>query len=199
VSHEADREAIRLAVRKRYRKVAVKAEGLFNYPTGHHGARNLGYDPRDIAGAPPAVIDSFCGVGHPLSLERIEPDDSILDVGCGAGFDLLVAARLVGLGGYVRGIDSTESMVKIAARYRSQLGGPRTDVCAAACEAIPFESEVFDVVISNGMLNLSPQKDVCLQEVHRVLKPGGRFLLADIALRGDLPPEVKGSLDAWTQ
>jgi ubiquinone/menaquinone biosynthesis C-methylase UbiE len=172
---------------------------MFRYPTGRKGAHNLGYGSSDVAHAPSAVIEAFCGVGHPLSLESVRTDDCLLDVGCGSGFDLLVAAPLVGAGGRVCGIDITDRMVELAAEYLRPLSGPQADVCVAACEAIPFDPELFDIVISNGMLNLSPQKDLCLREVHRVLKPGGRFLLADMVLAADPPSEVAGSLEAWVQ
>lgn len=194
-----DNNSIRGAIRKRYRELAGSAAGMFRYPTGREGAQNLGYDPRDFGDAPASMIGTFCGVGHPLSLEKVELDDCVLDVGCGSGFDLFVAARLVGPGGYLCGIDSTDKMVEIAASHLIQRRYPRAAVSVAECEAIPFDCGTFDVVISNGMLNLSPQKDRCLQEIHRVLKPGGRFLLADMVLKGDLPPGAAGSLEAWTQ
>lgn len=199
MSQTPNRDAIHKAIRERYREVAGNAEGMFRYPTGRRGAQILGYDPGDIAKAPSAVIETFCGVGHPLSLERVGIGDCLLDVGCGSGFDLFVAARLIGAGGCVCGIDSTDGMVEVAARHLRQMHTPRIDVCVAACEAIPFDSEVFDVVISNGVLNLSPEKNSCVREIHRVLKPGGRFLLADMVLSGDQPQSVAGSLEAWTQ
>jgi arsenite methyltransferase len=188
---------IREAVRGKYREVAACAEGKFGYPTGRLGAETLKYDLSVIEAIPEGLVESFCGVGNPFSLGPVEAGQSVLDVGCGAGFDLITAGRLVGSEGRASGIDLTPEMVE-RARYNLETAGIAGEVKVAGCEEIPFPDEEFDLVISNGVLNLSPEKEKCFAEIFRVLKPGGRLQLADIVLKGDLPEEKARSLDAWS-
>lgn len=191
-------EAVLEAVRKKYGEVSRTAEGKFNYPTGRQGALALGYDAAAIDALPVELIESFCGVGNPLSLGPVSEGDAVLDVGCGAGFDLIVAARLAGPTGRVSGIDLTPEMAEKARRNLLKAGLSSGEVRIAGAEEIPYEDGSFDLVISNGVLNLSPLKDRCFREIYRVLKPGGRLQFADIVLKGDLPDKVAGSLEAWS-
>lgn len=179
--------------------MAVSAAGKFNYPTGKDGAKALGYDPAVIESAAPRLLESFCGVGNPFSLGKIRPGDRVLDFGCGAGFDLLVAAGLVGAGGLVCGMDLTQEMVERALENLSRAGVRGFEVKKVDSETIPYPDGFFDVVTSNGVINLSPHKQACFQEIHRVLKRGGRFQFADIVLENELPAGVAGSLEAWSQ
>ncbi|MEJ2313736.1 MAG: methyltransferase domain-containing protein [Nitrospirota bacterium] len=188
---------IREAVRGKYREVAASAEGKFKYSTGRTGAEALKYDQSIIDAMPEGLIESFCGVGNPFSLGPVEAGQSVLDVGCGAGFDLITAGRLVGPEGRASGIDLTPEMVEKARRYL-ETAGIAGEVKVAGCEELPFPDEEFDLVISNGVLNLSPEKEKCFAEILRVLKPGGRLQFADIVLKGDLPDEKARSLDAWS-
>jgi arsenite methyltransferase len=191
-------EEIREAVKKKYREVSENAEGKFTYPTGRAGAEALGYDPEVIEAMPDAALESFCGVGNPFSLGAIGTGEAVLDVGCGAGFDLIVAGLLVGREGSACGIDLTEEMAEKARQNLRDARVPTFDVRISGVEDIPFESDFFDVVISNGVLNLSPLKEQAFAEIHRVLKPGGRLQFADIVLKADLPDRMVGSLEAWS-
>jgi SAM-dependent methyltransferase len=191
-------EAVLEAVRKKYSEVSRTAEGKFAYPTGRQGALALGYEASAIDAMPPGLIESFCGVGNPFSLGPVRPGEAVLDVGCGTGFDLIVAGRLVGPSGRVCGIDVTQEMVEKAGRNLIQAALPHGEVRVAGAEEIPYEDGSFALVISNGVLNLSPLKEKCFREIYRVLRPGGRLQFADIVLKADLPEKVSGSLEAWS-
>lgn len=194
-----DPESIRSAVRERYTSVARTAEGQFPYPTGRVGAERLGYADGLVESAPAGMLDSFCGVGNPLSLGEAEKGWSVLDIGCGAGLDLFAAARAVGASGRVCGIDMTPAMVVAAQDHLDGRIACDLQVREASCESIPWEDGSFDLVISNGVLNLAPDKPACFAEIARVLRAGGRLQLADIVLRGDLPPGEASSPEAWSR
>jgi SAM-dependent methyltransferase len=191
-------EEIRAALRKKYAEVSQSAEGKFSYPTGRSGARALGYDLSVLEGMPDELVESFCGVGNPFVLGPIRPEETVLDVGCGAGFDLFVASRLVGRKGKVCGIDLTAEMAAKARKNLARAGIATGEVRLAGAEDIPYDEKTFDIVISNGVLNLSPLKEKSFQEIRRVLKSGGRLQFADIVLKADLPQDVANSLDAWS-
>lgn len=186
-------------MRRKYSEVADSAAGKFGYPTGLEGARALGYDPVLVNAAQPCMLEPFCGVGNPFSLFPIQPGSILLDVGCGAGFDLYVAARLTGPGGKVYGVDLTEAMVARARENLEQACITNAEVRQAEAESLPFEDDTFDVVVSNGVINLSPEKETLFREINRVLKPGGRFAFADVVLEQQLPSDMAGSADAWSQ
>lgn len=196
---EIDPSAIREAIRKKYVEVARSAEGEFTYPTGRQGALALGYDPAIIAGLPDDALASFCGVGNPVALGPIKAGESILDVGCGAGFDMIVASHFVGGTGRVSGIDMTPQMVQKARANLERAGVMNCEVQVSGAESIPYRDASFDVVISNGVINLSPAKEEVFREICRVLRPGGRFQFADIVVNHALPPDVANSLEAWSQ
>jgi len=177
----------------------VSAAGKFEYPTGKEGARALGYDEAVIASAHARFFESSCGVGNPFSLGPIRAGESVLDIGCGGGFDLFVASRLVGAQGRLCGTDLTEDMVRTARENLALAGIAKYEIRKIDSEAIPYEDRSFDAVISNGVINLSPRKETLFQEVHRVLKPGGRLQFADIVLERDLPAALAGSAEAWSQ
>jgi arsenite methyltransferase len=179
--------------------VAISAEGKFAYPTGMVAAEALGYDPVFIHSAPSSLLKSFCGVGNPFSLGEILPGNSALDIGCGAGFDLYVAQRLVGESGKVCGLDLTREMVNLARRNLAESGMDDIEVVHVSSEEIPYKENTFDVVISNGVINLTPSKEDLFREIFRVLRNGGRLLLADVVLERELPHTFVGSLEAWSQ
>lgn len=194
-----DLKEIRNAIRNKYAEVSVSSEGKFQYPTGKDGANALGYDSAIIQSIDQKCIKSFCGVGNPFSLGKIRTGAAVLDFGCGAGFDLLVASRLVGESGLVCGVDLTEEMVEQAKVNLARAGIANIEIRKVDSENIPYADNTFDVVISNGVINLSPCKNICFREIYRVLKPGGEIQFADVVLENELPADIAGSLEAWSQ
>lgn len=190
---------IRDAVRKRYVDASRSAEGMFKYPTGREGAAALGYDPNIISRMPDDLINSFCGVGNPFALADLPTGGIVLDVGCGAGFDLIVASELVGPAGEVHGTDLTEEMVRSAQAAVDQLGITNVEIRHVDSDALPYQDETFDVVVSNGVINLSPSKRELFKEIFRVLKPGGTLQFADIVRDQESPGETGANLAAWAQ
>lgn len=192
-------DAIRSAIRAKYASVAVSAEGKFSYPTGRAGAEALGYDSGIIRQAPSRLLKSYCGVGNPFSLGGTWAGAIILDYGSGAGFDLFVAGRLAGESGRIYGVDLTKAMVERSIINLSAAGSTNIDIRQIDGEQLPYPDDYFDLVISNGVINLSPFKSACFREFHRVLKPGGRLQFADIVLERDMPAEMTGNPEAWSQ
>lgn len=182
---------IRDGIAQKYRKVAVSPEGLFRYPTGEASTRHLGYPPDLLAAIPAAIRERFVGVGNPVALGPIVPGEAVLDLGCGAGFDTLVAAQLVGPVGRVAGVDMSPEMVAVAEAALRVANFPQVEFRVAQVEALPFPDASFDVALSNGVLNLIPDKPAALREIFRVLRPGARLQACDMGLVGDQPPPDK--------
>jgi len=192
-------DAIRAAIRRKYAEVSVSAAGKFQYPTGKAGAIALKYDQEIIRNTSQSLLDSFCGVGNPFSLGNIKNEDIVLDVGCGAGFDMFVTSRLVGENGRVCGVDLTDQMIERSQKNLTEAGVMNFELKKVDTENIPYADATFDVVISNGVINLSPCKDKLFSEIYRVLKPGGRLQFADVVLDKEMPSHLSGSLEAWSQ
>ncbi len=182
---------IRHGITKRYRQVAVSPAGLFRYPTGEASARGLGYPLDLVAAIPPGIRERFVGLGNPFALGPIRREEAVLDLGCGAGFDAFVAAQLVGPQGRVVGIDLSPEMLAVAEAGRAEAGIPQIEFREAAAEALPFPDASFDVALSNGVLNLVPDKPAAVREIFRVLRPGGRLQACDMSLVGEEPPPDK--------
>ena len=196
---DQEKGLIREKIQEKYERVAASPAGCFRYPTGREGIEKLGYPPELWQDFPEELLASFCGVGNPFSLGVIEPGQSVLDIGCGAGFDVFVAARLVGPQGRVVGIDVTQRMVEKAKEHLSRLGLKQAAFQLGNAEALPFPDKDFDVVISNGVLNLTLDKNKAVGEIYRVLRPGGRLMVADMALVETLPPERDKKIENWYQ
>ena len=194
-----DRKKIYKAIHRKYKKVAKNPTGLFKYPTGRAGLEALQYPSKLINALPEAVTDSYCGVGNPFSLGPIDQGEAVLDIGCGSGVDAIFTAMITGPSGKVVGIDLTPEMLKRAKENLSLTELKNITFEEAGADNLPFADQNFDVVISNGALNLVPDKSMALSEVFRVLKPGGRLMLADQILIGELPKEKKQIIKSWSR
>jgi SAM-dependent methyltransferase len=191
-------EEIRAAVEQRFAQVARSPEHETKFPVGPSSAKKLGYDPQEIDALPPSVTASFCGVGNPLGLGDVHPGQTVLDLGSGPGVDSLLAARRVGPTGKVVGVDLCPEMVEKARCNASSLGLHNVEFLQAGIEKVPLPDASADVVISNGVFNLCPDKPAVLAEAFRVLRPGGRLQMADILLHDDVTPEEVAHKGEWS-
>ena len=194
---QTDKENITKSILEKYAKASVSMEGSFRYPTGASALRMLGYEETILSLLPESVQAVYCGVGNPFSLGAIDPGMAVIDIGCGAGVDTLFAALIVGPGGRVVGVDITPEMVERAKANLKQVKLPNVSLYQASAEQLDFPPEGFDVAISNGVLNLVVNKERALAEIYKVLKPGGRLMLTDQVLTGELPESKKDMLTSW--
>ncbi len=194
-----DQKQIEESIREKYVKVTVSPEGLFRYPTGRAGLETLHYDPEILQTLPEQVTAAYCGVGNPFSLGPIYPGEAVLDIGCGAGVDTIIAAQMVGPSGSVRGLDLVPEMLNRARENARLARAENVEFKEGSAEELPYPDASFDVVISNGVFNLVVDKGKALEEVRRVLKPGGRFMIADQVLTGELPKATRVRVDNWAR
>jgi SAM-dependent methyltransferase len=191
------RKKINDGIRQKYVKVSVSPEGLFKFPTGRAGLEALNYDPDVVSSLPEDAVASYCGVGNPFTLGPIHAGEAVLDIGCGGGMDTFAAAIMVGPKGKAVGIELVPEML---ARARKNLGETRLKNVSfqeASAEDLPFPNEGFDVVLSNGVFNLIPDKERALAEVFRALKPRGRLMIADQVLVNQIQKDKKTMVDSW--
>ena len=184
-------------IKKTYASVSREPEKDFIFPTGRAWAEDLGY-PEELSQVPDFVAESFAGVANPFSLGRLEPGERVLDLGCGAGTDTLVAALMVGPEGSVTGIDMTPEMLEKARAGATALGDENVTFAEGEAERLPFEEASVDVVISNGVIDLIPDKDAVFGEIQRVLVPGGRIQIADVTIQQPVSDEGRRNIDLWT-
>ena len=194
-----ERKRIREGINEKYKRVAISPEGKFSYPTGRAGLEGQKYDPEVLKTLPEDILASYCGVGNPFSLDTVNKGEAVLDIGCGAGVDTLVAAITVGPEGRVVGIDLVPEMLEQAKANLKKTSLKNVTFQEASAETLPFPDKSFDVVISNGVFNLIPDKAKALREVFRVLKSSGRFLLADQILMGDMPADTESMVENWAR
>ncbi len=197
VDAEIDVELLKSEIKKTYASVSQEPGKDFIFPTGRAWAEDLGY-PDELASVPESAVESFAGVANPFSLGRLGPGEHVLDLGSGAGTDSLVAAQMVGPQGSVVGIDMTPEMVAKARSSAAALGLGNVEFVEGEAERLPFEDARFDVVISNGVIDLVPDKDLVFAELHRVLRPGGRLQLADVTIQRPVSEEGRRNIDLWT-
>jgi arsenite methyltransferase len=193
-----DSEALRAEVRDKYRQVAEAPDGSYHFHTGRSLAARLGYERSAVDGLPDSAVESFAGVGNPFSLRSLQPGDRVVDVGSGAGLDSFVARAQVGPAGQVIGVDMTAEMLEKSRKTATSLGVENVEFREGLAEALPVEDGWADVVISNGVINLCPDKRAVLTEIHRVLRPGGVLQFADIANGRPVPEEALRNIDLWT-
>jgi arsenite methyltransferase len=193
-----DVETLRQAIQEEYAEVASHPQKGFHFHTGRPLARMLEYLDEWLEGIPESCIESFAGTGNPFSLGELHPGERVVDVGCGAGIDSLIAAKKVAPDGRVIGVDMTPSMLKKARQAAEEAGLESVEFREGYAEALPVEDSWADVIISNGVLNLMPDKDAALQEMSRMLKPGGRLQIGDIQVQKAVPESAKRKIDLWT-
>ena len=193
----ADPQELMRAVRHRYAAVAREPRGQFPYPVGVESLSRLGYDTRWTASLPAHVVERFVGVGNPLRVRPPRRAERVLDVGCGCGVDTLVAAQLVGPAGRAVGLDATPEMLAHP-RDAPALNGCAPAFIQGVVEQLPFADGSFDLVISNGALNLATDKDRSFSEIARVLVSGGEMVVADLIVRNTVPEHLLASMDAWS-
>jgi arsenite methyltransferase len=182
-----------------YGRVAKDPDGEFHFHRGPaYASEFLGYDAGELAELPPECTASFAGIANPLAIGPIRPGETVLDIGCGAGMDLLLAAKRVGLRGHAIGIDITDAMVERARKSAEVARLPQVEIRKGDATALPIPDRSSDVVSSNGVLNLVPEKERAFAEIVRVLKPGGRLHLGDIALDVPLSEGARRNIDLWT-
>jgi len=194
---DIDVDVLKSEIRKTYASVSQEPEKEFIFPTGRPWAEDLGY-PEELASVPETAVESFAGVANPFSLGRLSRGERVLDLGSGAGTDSLVAAQMVGESGRVTGIDMTPEMLAKARAAAAELGAANVEFVEGEAERLPFPDGHFDVVISNGVIDLIPDKDVVFAELNRVLVPGGRLQIADVTIQNPVSEEGRRNIDLWT-
>ncbi len=192
-----DADELLAKVKDMYKAVAERPDEGFHFETGRGLAERLGYRTADLDRVPSGAIDSFAGVGYFFDLAALEPGERVLDLGSGSGMDAFVAALQVGDQGRVIGLDMTEEQLAKAGRLRSEAGFDQVEFRSGLIEELPFDDGTFDAVISNGVINLAPDKDAVFSEASRVLRPGGRLAIADIVTEETLTEAIVTNVDLW--
>lgn len=193
-----DVDVLRSEAQKKYAEVAAGPGRAFHFHTGRPLAEMLGYPAHIVDDLPDQVVESFAGVGNPLGLGTIDPGHKVVDIGSGSGFDCVVAGRYVGERGRVVGVDMTREMLAKAEENHLAVGLDNIEFRFGYAEELPVDDSWADVVTSNGVINLCPDKDLAFQEAFRVLKPGGQLMLADIVTYKPVPKSAKEDVNLWT-
>jgi arsenite methyltransferase len=193
-----DVDVLRTEIRRTYSDVSTEQDRDFIFPTGRAWAERLGYPQPELGRVPDGTVESFAGVANPFALGRVDPGAVVLDVGCGAGTDLLVAAQMAGPGGRVIGVDMTPEMLERARHSAGELGIEEIELHESLAESLPVADESVDVVLSNGVIDLVPDKAAVFDEIDRVLRPGGRLQIADVIVHEEVSEDGRKRIDLWT-
>jgi len=194
---DIDLQRLKSEIQRTYASVSQEPEKDFIFPTGRAWAEDLDY-PQELSRVPDTAVESFAGVANPFSLGRLAAGEEVLDIGCGAGTDTLVAAQMVAPAGQVAGIDMTPEMLSRARAAAAEMRATNVDFVEGEVEQLPFAAERFDVAISNGVIDLIPDKDAVFSEIFRVLRPGGRLQVADVTIQQPVSEEGRRDIDLWT-
>ena len=192
-----DVELLKSEIKKTYARVSQEPTEDFIFPTGRAWAEDLDYPP-ELANVPESAAESFAGVANPFSLGRLASGERVLDLGSGAGTDSLVAAQMVGESGRVTGIDMTPQMLAKARAAAAEMRIEHVEFVEGEAEQLPFPDDSFDVVISNGVIDLIPDKEAVFTQLFRVLAPGGRMQIADVTIQKPVSEEGRRKIDLWT-
>jgi arsenite methyltransferase len=193
-----DVDVLREEIRKTYTDVSTDQQQEFIFPTGRAWAQDLGYPEPELSRVPDGTVESFAGVANHWALGRVQPGDVVLDLGCGAGTDLLIAAQMAGPTGRVIGIDMTSSMLARAGTSAAEMGLSDVELHESLIESLPLDDASVDIVISNGVIDLVPDKDAVFDEIDRVLRPRGRLQLADVVIHQEVSEDARKRIDLWT-
>jgi SAM-dependent methyltransferase len=193
-----DVDLLRSEIRRTYTDVSTDQAREFIFPTGRAWAQELGYPEPELARVPDAIVESFAGVANHWLLGDVEPGQDVLDLGCGAGTDLLIAAQKTGPAGRAIGVDMTSAMLERAAVGAREMGLGNVELHESLIEVLPLEDASVDVVISNGVIDLVPDKDAVFAEIDRVLRPGGRLQFADVVIHTEVSEDARERIDLWT-
>ena len=193
-----DVDVLRSEIRRTYTDVSADQEREFIFPTGRAWAQELGYPEPELSCVPEASAESFAGVANHWRLGRVAPGEVVLDLGCGAGTDLLVAAQMTGPTGRAIGVDMTPAMLERAAASARSMGLQNVELHESLIEAVPLDDASVDLVISNGVIDLVPDKERVFDEIDRVLRPGGRLQLADVVIHTEVSEDARARIDLWT-
>jgi SAM-dependent methyltransferase len=193
-----DLEELRKEVREKYREVAEDPAADYHFHTGRLHALRLGYPVTALDRLPEEACEAFAGVGNPFYWGGPRPGERVVDLGSGAGMDSFLAALWVGREGRVVGVDMTPEMIARSRELTAQLGLENMEFREGFIEKLPIEDAWADLVISNGVINLCPDKLGVYREIHRILKPGGRMTVADICVEKPVPESALRDIDLWT-
>jgi len=193
-----DVDVLRSEIQKTYTEVSTEQDQDFIFPTGRAWAEELGYPEPELSRVPDATVESFAGVANHWLLGRLEPGATVLDLGCGAGTDLLIAAQMVGAEGRAIGIDMTPAMLTRGRESAAAMGLENIELHEGLIETLPLADASVDAVISNGVIDLIVDKDAVFDEIDRVLRPGGRLQIADVVIHTEVSEDARKRIDLWT-